>query len=43
MTPERITGVCPPPHNDFASTAFWRQAEPHAPFPALGADEMEVI
>jgi hypothetical protein len=33
-----------PLQDDIASTAFWYQAEPHAPFPNLpGADELEVI
>lgn len=33
-----------PLQDDIASTAFWYQAEPHAPFPALpGADGLEVI
>jgi hypothetical protein len=33
-----------PQQSDIASTAFWYQAEPHAPFPALpGNDEREVI
>ena len=30
--------------NDIASTAFWYQTEPHAPFPALpGPEQLEVI
>ena len=33
-----------PLKDDIASTSFWYQAEPHAPFPALpGRDELEVI
>ena len=33
-----------PLQDDIASTAFWYQAEPHAPFPALGdANALEVI
>lgn len=33
-----------PEQDDIASTAFWYQTEPHAPFPALGTpDEVEVI
>jgi hypothetical protein len=33
-----------PLRDDIASTAFWYQAEPHAPSPALGGfDELEVI
>jgi hypothetical protein len=33
-----------PRRDDIASTAFWYQAEPHAPFPALpGLDDLEVI
>lgn len=33
-----------PLQDDIASTAFWYQAEPHAPFPILpGRDELEVI
>ena len=33
-----------PEQDDIASTAFWYQTEPHAPFPALGTpDELEVI
>jgi hypothetical protein len=33
-----------PRQDDIASTAFWYQAEPHAPFPALpGLNELEVI
>ncbi len=33
-----------PLQDDIASTAFWYQAEPHAPFPALpGLSELEVI
>lgn len=33
-----------PLQDDIASTVYWYQAEPHAPFPALpGADELEVI
>ncbi|MCT1398999.1 hypothetical protein AK95_33200 [Paenibacillus sp. LC231] len=33
-----------PQQSDIASTAFWYQAEPHAPFPELpGNDEREVI
>lgn len=33
-----------PQQSDIASTAFWYQAEPHAPFPKLpGNDEREVI
>jgi hypothetical protein len=32
-----------PLQDDIASTAFWYQAEPHAPFPALpGLNELEV-
>jgi hypothetical protein len=30
--------------DDIASTAFWYQAEPHAPFPELpGLNDLEVI
>jgi len=33
-----------PLQDDIASTAFWYQAEPHAPFPALGdANALEVV
>lgn len=33
-----------PLQDDIASTAFWYQTEPHAPFPALGAiNDLEVI
>ncbi len=33
-----------PRQDDIASTAFWYQAEPHAPFPVFpGLDEIEVI
>ncbi len=33
-----------PRHDDIASTAFWYQTEPHAPFPPLpGLNELEVI
>ena len=33
-----------PLQDDIASTAFWYQTEPHAPFPALpGLTELEVI
>ncbi|MDR3707273.1 MAG: DUF2961 domain-containing protein [Capsulimonadaceae bacterium] len=33
-----------PLQDDIASTTFWYQAEPHAPFPAIGtANELEVI
>nr|MBA2276595.1 DUF2961 domain-containing protein [Chloroflexia bacterium] len=33
-----------PLQDDIASTAFWYQTEPHAPFPALGdANHLEVI
>jgi hypothetical protein len=33
-----------PLQDDIASTAFWYQAEPHAPFPALpGPNDLEVI
>ncbi len=33
-----------PLRDDIASTAFWYQAEPHAPFPALpGRDALEVV
>jgi hypothetical protein len=33
-----------PLQDDIASTAFWYQAEPHAPFPALGdPDRLEVV
>ncbi len=33
-----------PLQDDLASTAFWYQSEPHAPFPALpGVDNLEVI
>ncbi|MCC6456981.1 MAG: DUF2961 domain-containing protein [Caldilineaceae bacterium] len=33
-----------PLQDDIASTAFWYQSEPHAPFPALpGMNELEVI
>jgi hypothetical protein len=30
--------------DDIASTAFWYQAEPHAPYPPLGGlDDLEVV
>jgi len=33
-----------PMQDDIASTTFWYQAEPHAPFPALpGMNYLEVI
>jgi hypothetical protein len=33
-----------PLQDDIASTAFWYQTEPHAPFPTLGdANALEVI
>jgi len=33
-----------PLQDDIASVAYWYQAEPHAPFPALGTrDELEVV
>ena len=33
-----------PLQDDIASTAFWYQIEPHAPFPALpGLNDLEVI
>ena len=33
-----------PLQDDIASTAFWYQSEPHAPFPTLpGINELEVI
>ena len=33
-----------PRRDDIASTAFWYQAEPHAPFPPLpGLDDLEVV
>ena len=33
-----------PLQDDIASTAFWYQAEPHAPFPACpGLNDLEVI
>lgn len=33
-----------PRQDDIASTAFWYQAEPHAPFPALpGLNDLEVV
>ena len=33
-----------PLQDDIASTAFWYQMEPHAPFPELpGVNELEVI
>lgn len=33
-----------PLQDDIASTSFWYQSEPHAPFPAIGdANELEVI
>ncbi len=33
-----------PLQDDIASTAFWYQAEPHAPFPTLpGLDDLEVV
>ena len=33
-----------PLQDDIASTAFWYQTEPHAPFPVLpGADFLQVI
>jgi hypothetical protein len=33
-----------PMQDDISSTAFWYQAEPHAPFPSLpGRDDLEVI
>ena len=32
-----------PLQDDIATTAFWYQAEPHAPFPPLpGKDQMEI-
>lgn len=40
----RADGRYLPQQSDIASTAFWYQAEPHAPFPELpGNDEREVI
>ena len=34
----------PPLQDDIASTAYWRQTEPHAPFPPLpDAGALEVI
>jgi hypothetical protein len=40
----RSKGRYLPLQDDIASVAFWYQAEPHAPFPALpGKDELEVI
>jgi hypothetical protein len=33
-----------PLQDDIASTAFWYQSEPHAPFPTLpGINDLEVI
>jgi hypothetical protein len=33
-----------PLQDDIASTVFWYQSEPHAPFPTLpGINELEVI
>jgi hypothetical protein len=33
-----------PLQDDIASTAFWYQTEPHAPFPELpGLNELEVV
>jgi hypothetical protein len=33
-----------PLQDDIASTAFWYQAEPHAPFPSFpGLNDLEVI
>jgi hypothetical protein len=33
-----------PLQDDIASTVFWYQTEPHAPFPSLpGANDLEVI
>jgi hypothetical protein len=33
-----------PQQNDMASVAYWYQAEPHAPFPALPSkDDLEVV
>ena len=40
----RKGGYYLPLQDDIASTAFWYQAEPHAPFPALpGREHLEVI
>ncbi len=40
----RSEGRYLPMQDDIASTAFWYQAEPHAPFPALpGKNDLEVI
>ena len=40
----RYGGRYLPLQDDIASTAFWYQSEPHAPFPRLpGRDELEVI
>jgi hypothetical protein len=33
-----------PLQDDIASTAYWYQTEPHAPFPAMpGINELEVV
>jgi len=33
-----------PAQDDIASVAYWRQREPHAPFPQLpGRDSLEVV
>ena len=40
----RAAGRYLPEQDDIASTAFWYQAEPHAPFPKLpGRDRLEII
>ena len=40
----RADGRYLPARDDIASTAFWYQTEPHAPFPALpDRDGLEVI
>ena len=40
MTPNKFIGDATylPLHDDLSSVAFWYQAEPHAPFPALPGD-----
>jgi hypothetical protein len=43
-TPLERKGRYLPRQDDIASTAFWYQAEPHVPFPALpGLNDLEVI
>jgi len=40
----RSEGRYLPLRDDISSVAYWYQAEPHAPFPALGSrDHLEVI